>query len=147
MYCIERHFKRLFTVIIIAELTNSPWHLYRQSFVVSWDIDDLHLLRMRSNVNRNVFNDRKKCKRYNGATSRSHKGGSKPLEGKSARRKTKSFSRIKKSHGTYLSDQSALASKSIIFWYIFKATAASSLDTLTHAEKINRAVYRRISLE
>ena len=39
-YCIERHFKKLFTVIITGELTNSPWHLYRKCFVVSLDIDD-----------------------------------------------------------------------------------------------------------
>ena len=39
-YCIERHFKQLFTVIITGELMNSLWHLYRKCFVVSLDIDD-----------------------------------------------------------------------------------------------------------
>ena len=60
-YCMERHFKKLFTVIITGELMNSmAWHLYRKCFVVSLDIDDfLHLLRMHRNANRNFFNDRK----------------------------------------------------------------------------------------
>ena len=39
-YCTERHFKKLFTVIITGELTNSSRHLYRKCFVVSLDIDD-----------------------------------------------------------------------------------------------------------
>ena len=39
-YCIERHFKKLFTVIIAGELTNSPWHIYQKPFVVSLDIDE-----------------------------------------------------------------------------------------------------------
>ena len=36
----ERHFKKLFAVIIIGELTNSLWHLCWNSFVVSLDSDD-----------------------------------------------------------------------------------------------------------
>ena len=39
-YCIKRHFKKLFTVIITGMLTNSSWYLYRKCFVVSLDIDD-----------------------------------------------------------------------------------------------------------
>ena len=49
----------LFAVIITGELTNSPWHLYRKYFVVSLDIDDFLFIRMRRNVNWNVFNNRK----------------------------------------------------------------------------------------
>ncbi|KAK2174374.1 hypothetical protein NP493_805g01000 [Ridgeia piscesae] len=37
-YCVERHFKKLFTVIITSMLTNSSWHFYRKCFVVSLDI-------------------------------------------------------------------------------------------------------------
>ena len=39
-YCIKRHYKQLFTVIIIGELTNSPWHSYQICFVVSLHIGD-----------------------------------------------------------------------------------------------------------
>ena len=40
LYCIERHFTKLFTVITTGELTNSSWHLYQKCFVVLLDIDD-----------------------------------------------------------------------------------------------------------
>ena len=43
-YYIERHFKKLFTVIITGELVNGTWHLYRKYFVVSLDIDDLSFI-------------------------------------------------------------------------------------------------------
>ena len=42
-YCIERHFKKLFTVIIAGGLTNSSWHLYRKCFVVSLDIGAFYI--------------------------------------------------------------------------------------------------------
>ena len=59
-YCIERHFKKLLTVIITGELTNSSWHLYRKCVCCFAEhLMILHLLRMRRNINRNVFNDRK----------------------------------------------------------------------------------------
>ena len=55
-YYIERHFKKLFTVIITGELTNS---IYTENpLSLRWTLMILHLLRMRRNVNRNVFNDR-----------------------------------------------------------------------------------------
>ena len=38
--CIERHVKKLFTVIIKRELKNSSWHLYRKCVVVSLEIGD-----------------------------------------------------------------------------------------------------------
>ena len=44
LYCIERHFKKLFTVITTGELKNSRWHLYRKSFVVLLDIDALTII-------------------------------------------------------------------------------------------------------
>ena len=40
IFCIERHLKKPFTVIITVELTNSSWHLYQKCFVVSLDNDD-----------------------------------------------------------------------------------------------------------
>ena len=58
-YCIERHFKKLLTVIITRELTNSPWLYTENALSFRWTLMNLHLLRMRRNVNGNVFNDRK----------------------------------------------------------------------------------------
>ena len=56
-YCIERHFKQLFTVIITAELTNSPWHLYQKCFSFRCTLVILHLSRMHRNVNLKVYID------------------------------------------------------------------------------------------
>ena len=58
-YCIERHVKQLFTVIITGELMNSPWHYTQNALSFRCTLVILHLSRMRRNVNRKVYNDRK----------------------------------------------------------------------------------------
>ena len=62
-YCIERYFKKFFTVIIIGELTISPWHLYRKSFVVSLDIDDFTFIAHAQKRQSERFWRPEKCKR------------------------------------------------------------------------------------
>ena len=46
-------------MIITGELTNSPWLLYQNTLSVRCTLMILHLARMRRNVNRKVYNDRK----------------------------------------------------------------------------------------
>ena len=58
-YYIERHFKKLFTVIITGELTNRSWHLYQKCFVVSLDIDDFTFIAHAQKRRSKRFNDRK----------------------------------------------------------------------------------------
>ena len=43
-YCIEQHFKQLFTVIITEELTNSSWRLYKECIVFLLHIDEFTLI-------------------------------------------------------------------------------------------------------
>ena len=59
LYYIERHFKKLFTVISTGQLTNSSCIYTEHALLFRWTLMTLHLLRMRRNVYRNVFNDRK----------------------------------------------------------------------------------------
>ena len=58
-YCHEQNFKQLFTVIITGGLTNSPGHLYKNALTFRWTLMILNLSRVRRNINRKVYNDRK----------------------------------------------------------------------------------------
>ena len=65
MYCVERHFKKLCTVIITGKLANSSWHLYRQCFVVSLDIGDFTFIAHAQKRQPERFKRPEKCKRNN----------------------------------------------------------------------------------
>ena len=61
-YCTEQHFKKPFTVIITGESTNSPWDLYRKSFIVSLDIDDFTFIAHAQKRQSERFQRSEKCK-------------------------------------------------------------------------------------
>ena len=62
-YCIERHFKQLFTVNFTGELTNRSWYLYRKCFVVPLQIDDFTFIAHAQKSQSERFKRPDKCKR------------------------------------------------------------------------------------